>query len=82
MTLAVTGNCQRHLRISFFLIMWIFTYVQMIDQLRLELSDLSCHTQNLPNTNQSILIEQPIKLITHETDLQTVDPFLFASGEI
>jgi hypothetical protein len=53
MTLAVTGNCQRHLRISFFLIMWMVTYVQMIDQLRLDLSDLSCHTQHLTNTNQT-----------------------------
>jgi hypothetical protein len=53
MTLAVTGNCQRHLRISFFLIMWMVTYVQMIDQLRLDLSDLSNHSQSLPNMNHT-----------------------------
>jgi hypothetical protein len=53
MTLAVTCNCKRHLRISFFLIMWMVTYIQMIDQLRLDLSDLSCQTQNLRNPNHT-----------------------------
>ena len=53
MTLAVTRNCQRHLRISFFLIMWMCSYIQMIDQLRLDLSDLRCNTENLQNTNNN-----------------------------
>ena len=48
MELGVTSNCQRHLRISFFLVMWMCSYVQMIDQARLDLNDLSCKTKNNP----------------------------------
>lgn len=53
MTLVVTCNCHRHLRISFFLILWMFSYVQMIDQLRLDLSDLSGNTKNLQHTSDT-----------------------------
>jgi|GEM_PF-4206174 len=48
MVLGVTRICQRRLRISFFLMMWMCTYIQMIDQSRLELNDLSCKTKNNP----------------------------------
>jgi hypothetical protein len=53
MTLVVTCNCHRHLRISFFLLLWIFSYVQMIDQLRLDLSDLRYNVKNLQNTSDT-----------------------------
>jgi hypothetical protein len=43
----------RHLRIAFFLVMWMCSYIQMIDQLRLDLSDLSCHTKNIQHTNNT-----------------------------
>jgi len=53
MTLVVTCNCHRHLRISFFLVLWMFSYVQMIDQLRLDLSGFRCNTNNLQNTSDT-----------------------------
>lgn len=58
MTLVVTCNCHRHLRISFFLMLWMFSYVQMIDQLRMDLSDLRCHTKNLQHSNGTINHQQ------------------------
>lgn len=53
MTLVVTRNCHRHLRISFFLLLWMFSYVQMIDQLRLDLFDRRCNTKNLQTTSDT-----------------------------
>jgi hypothetical protein len=53
MTLVVTCNCHRHLRISFFLMLWMFSYVQMVDQLRLDLSDLKSHVKHLHHTNNT-----------------------------
>lgn len=54
MELFVTCNCQRHLRISFFLIMWMCSYIQMIDQARLDLSDLHTKsTTNITNTKSA-----------------------------
>ena len=48
---AIIYNCQRHLRISFFLTMWMFSYVQLIDQLRLDLFDLKCKITQGKATN-------------------------------
>jgi hypothetical protein len=53
MELDVTFTCLRHLRISVFLIMWMCSYIQMIDQSRLDLSDLSCKTKCSPHTNNA-----------------------------
>jgi hypothetical protein len=53
MTLVVICNCHRHLRFSFFLTLWMFSYVQMIDQLRMDLSDLRCNSKNLQNTSDT-----------------------------
>jgi predicted ferric reductase len=51
MALAVICTCQRHLRISFFLALWMCSYIQMTDQLRLDLSDLQCKTNNPQHIN-------------------------------
>lgn len=48
--MALYDICQRHLRISFFLIIWMCSYIQMIDQIRLDLSDLRHQTKNIRNT--------------------------------
>jgi len=45
MTVDVT-KCHRHLRITFFLLLWMFSYVQMTDQLRLDLSEIRCNATN------------------------------------
>jgi hypothetical protein len=70
--MALAGNCQRHLRISFFLIMWMCSYIQMVDQLRMDLCDLS--------------YKQPIKTIIksdgHEKNHETVNPFFGIPGEV
>jgi hypothetical protein len=76
MTLAITGNCQRHLRISFFLLMWMCSYIQMIDQLRLDLSDLSCITKNNQHTNDTTNHLTTMKSDRHEKVHNLVNPFL------
>jgi hypothetical protein len=79
MTLAITGKCQRHLRISFFLIMWMCSYIQMIDQLRLDLSDLSYTTTKHIQHNNPLTA---IKSDSHEKDNNLVNPFFPVPGKI
>jgi hypothetical protein len=54
MALADICHYQRRLRISFFLVMWMCSYIQMIDQLRLDLGELRCQTMNIQSTNAII----------------------------
>ena len=72
MALADVCHYHRRLRISFFLAMWMCSYIQMIDQLRLDLCELRCQAKNIQNT----------KLISHEKDHKGGNPFYFVSGEI
>ena len=82
MTLAVTCNCHRHVRISFFLMLWLVSYIQMIDQLRLDLAALRCNKKIAHNTYDTINHQQQLKMIANEKAYKLINPFLQTSGKI
>jgi hypothetical protein len=62
--------------------LWLVSYIQMIDQLRLDLSALKCNKKNAHNTNDTINHKKQLKVIANEKDYKLIDPFLQVSGKI